>query len=96
MQIFKAFSTSPTSKQSFIYVLSIEGGNLMPFDGWKTTGKAWLKMLILSLCLLSAACVAHPEPNHRDDSRANIGSSTYNPYGGGFEPSWPFGPAPQQ
>jgi hypothetical protein len=96
MQTFKTFSVSPASKQEPIYLPSIKSTYFTPFDGPKFIAKTWLKALLLCLFLLSAACVGSPQAYRGDDSRVSLGSSTYNPYDSGFDPAWPFGPAPQQ
>jgi hypothetical protein len=95
MQTFKTFSVSQADKQASIYASSIKGRCFSPFDGPEFTAKGWLKALLFGLFLLSAACAGSPQASYRD-SRTILGSRDYNPYDGGFDPPWPYGPAPQQ
>jgi hypothetical protein len=55
-----------------------------------------LKILSLTVFLLSSACAGNPQAYQRDDSTVILGGRTYNPYDNGFDPLWPYGPAPQQ
>src|ERR1700693_16344 len=83
-------------KQSLFYAQCSKATCFIPCDGTRFRVSGRLKILSLTLFLLSSACAGNPQANQRDDSTVIMGGRTYNSYDNGFDPPWPYGPAPQQ